>query len=571
MKIVTVKMTSETQSEKLGKNKTNNKKRKKKNKDATPTQECLPDMGEQPLLKVGNLDDSSIIVESTPPGQQVKVNETNQELVTSQDKEVVPEKNLYQENNYEPQISESEVNDVGQGGKRVFSDESIVGGIDRTFTILKTGTASMLRIPVVCNRRPMAAVIDSAAEVTILSDKIYNSLQDQPKILRKTVMYAAGRGMQMDTIIVGPVKLEVGSKSYCTDVYVAPIDDDMLLGLDFLKRHQTITDLKNNTFTIGDDQIPLYCGPQSEIPVVAKVTVPKRTVVPPHSVVRMPGQLDVDLSSFIVESSPQCQGPLLVPRCFFQDSKPTLCVFNPTERPYTLRKNAVIAQASAAQKLTSENLKTVQEVKLQNTEDDEFDEKIDKMVSQAENNLTSSQLSRLKQLLKQNARVFSKNDLDIGEFKEVEHSINTGSAEPIRQRLRRTPTSFTDEEEKLLGKMLDANLIEPSISEWASPPVLIRKRDGTVRYAIDYRKLNSVTKKEVYPLPLIDECIDSLACNKWFSKLDANSAYYQVKMKEEDKPKTAFITKYGLFQFTRMSFGLCNAPATYARAMQLVL
>ena len=411
----------------------------------------------------------------------------------------------------------------------------------------------------------MAAVIDSAAEVTILSDKIYNSLQDRPQILRKTVMYAAGRVMQMDTIIVGPVKLEVGSKSYCTDVYVAPIDDDMLVGLDFLKRHQTITDLKNNTFTIGDDQIPLYCGPQSEIPIVAKVTVPKRTVVPPHSVVRIPGQLDVDLSSFIVESSPQCQGPLLVPRCFFQDDKPTLCVFNPTESPYTLRKNAVIAQAYEAKELTS-----VQEVKLKNTEGDDFDAKIDKMVSQAEDNLTSSQLSRLKELLKQNDSVFSKNDLDIGEFKEVEHSIDTGSAEPIRQQLRRTPISFA-EEEKLLGKMLDTKLIEPSVSEWASPPVLIRKRDGTVRYAIDYRKLNSVTKKEVYPLPLIDECIDSLAGNKWFSKLDANSAYYQVNMKEEDKQKTAFITKYGLFQFTRMSFGLCNAPATYARAMQLVL
>jgi hypothetical protein len=146
--------------------------------------------------------------------------------VTSQDKEVVPEKNLSQENNYDPQISESEVNDGGQGG---ISNESIVGGIDRTFTILKTGTASMLRIPVVCNRRPMAAVIDSAAEVTILSDKIYNSLQDRPQILKKTVIYAAGRGMQMDTIIVGPVKLEVGSKSYCTDV--APIDDDMLTGM----------------------------------------------------------------------------------------------------------------------------------------------------------------------------------------------------------------------------------------------------------------------------------------------------------------------------------------------------
>ncbi|VDH93238.1 Hypothetical predicted protein [Mytilus galloprovincialis] len=119
--------------------------------------------------------------------------------------------------------------------------------------------------------------------------------------------------------------------------------------------------------------------------------------------------------------------------------------------------------------------------------------------------------------------------------------------------------------------MLDAGIIEPSISEWASAPVLVRKRDGNVRWCIDYRKLNSVTKKDVYPLPLIDECLDTLAENEWFSKLDANSAYYQVKVKDSDKEKTAFITKYGLFHFVRMSFGLCNAPGTYSRVMNLVL
>ena len=119
--------------------------------------------------------------------------------------------------------------------------------------------------------------------------------------------------------------------------------------------------------------------------------------------------------------------------------------------------------------------------------------------------------------------------------------------------------------------MLKAGVIEPSISEWAGAPVLIRKSDGNVRYAIDYRKLNSVTKKDIYPLPLIEECLDTLQGNEWFSKLDANSAYWQMNVRKEDRPKTAFITKYGLFQFTRMSFGLCNAPSTYARAMDLVL
>lgn len=113
--------------------------------------------------------------------------------------------------------------------------------------------------------------------------------------------------------------------------------------------------------------------------------------------------------------------------------------------------------------------------------------------------------------------------------------------------MRRTPLDFAHEEESHLQTMLNAGIIEPSISELASPPVLIRKRDGKVRWCIDYRKLNSVTKNDVYPLPLIEECIDTLSGNEWFSKLDANSAYYQIKVKDSDKEKTAFITKYGLF------------------------
>jgi hypothetical protein len=88
---------------------------------------------------------------------------------------------------------------------------------------------------------------------------------------------------------------------------------------------------------------------------------------------------------------------------------------------------------------------------------------------------------------------------------------------------------------------------------------------------VDYRALNAVTRKDVYPLPLLDECMDTLAGNTCFSKLDANSAHWQVPIKDDDRKKTAFITKYGLFQFVRMGFGLCNAPATYSRIMNLVL
>jgi hypothetical protein len=113
--------------------------------------------------------------------------------------------------------------------------------------------------------------------------------------------------------------------------------------------------------------------------------------------------------------------------------------------------------------------------------------------------------------------------------------------------MRRTPACFVDEEEAHLQKMLDAGVIQPSISEWASAPVLIRKRDGGVRWCIDYRALNSVTVKYGVPLPLIEECLDTLAGNIWYSKLDANSTYWQVGIKPEDRKKDSVHHKVRTF------------------------
>lgn len=119
--------------------------------------------------------------------------------------------------------------------------------------------------------------------------------------------------------------------------------------------------------------------------------------------------------------------------------------------------------------------------------------------------------------------------------------------------------------------MLDAGVIQESVSEWASAPVLIRKRDGTERWCVDYKALNDVTVKDTFPLPLVEDCLDTLSGSSWFSKLDANSAYWQVKISAPDRKKTAFLTKYGLFEHVRMGFGLTNAPATFSRVVNLIL
>ena len=116
--------------------------------------------------------------------------------------------------------------------------------------------------------------------------------------------------------------------------------------------------------------------------------------------------------------------------------------------------------------------------------------------------------------------------------------------------------------------MLSRGVIRPSTSPWASPVVLVQKKDGSTRFCLDYRKLNS---KDAYPLTRIDDTLDTLTGSKLFSTVDLLSGYWQVEVADADKEKTAFTTQEGLFEFNVMPFGLCNAPATFQQLMDLVL
>ena len=123
----------------------------------------------------------------------------------------------------------------------------------------------------------------------------------------------------------------------------------------------------------------------------------------------------------------------------------------------------------------------------------------------------------------------------------------------------------------MLQDMLSKHIIQPSTSPWVSPIVLVHKKDGTLRFCVDYRKLNGLTRKDAYPLPRIDDALDTLAGSKWFTTLDLISGYWQVEVNNQDLEKTAFCTPDGLFEFNVMPFGLCNAPATFQRLMDAVL
>src|SRR6059058_1914452 len=185
--------------------------------------------------------------------------------------------------------------------------------------------------------------------------------------------------------------------------------------------------------------------------------------------------------------------------------------------------------------------------------------------------LTGSQWKRVEELLQKNEDIFIKGKYEVGRTNVVKYTINTEDEKPIKQRARRLSVKEKELEKEHIEEMLKKGIIRKSKNPWSSPVVFVPKKGGEIRFCIDYRKLNKVTKKDNHPLPRIDEMLDKFEGSQWFSSIDLASAYWQVEMDEKDIEKMAFITSEGLYEFLVMPFGLCNAPVTFQRLMHEVL
>ena len=177
----------------------------------------------------------------------------------------------------------------------------------------------------------------------------------------------------------------------------------------------------------------------------------------------------------------------------------------------------------------------------------------------------------LEALVRSHRGAFQMRPGDMGRATMVEHHIKTGNHPPIKQAPRRLAPHRRALVDVEVDKMLESGVIEAAGGPWAAPVVLVKKKDGTMRFCVDYRRLNSITVKDAYPLPRIDDSLDTLAGSEWFSTMDLVSGYWQVAMAEGDREKTAFSTHRGLYQFTVMPFGLCNAPGTFERLMEVAM
>ncbi|GBN14381.1 Transposon Ty3-I Gag-Pol polyprotein [Araneus ventricosus] len=346
------------------------------------------------------------------------------------------------------------------------------------------------------------------------------------------------------------------------EIYVADITDPCILGLDFLQKFNFTVDLEKNEIRTGGEEIPLFSA-SVQHSKSCSVLVKKRTIIPARlecliqGIPEVPGQFRYAVTDF---HSQVPQKGVLVAATLVDLEREAIPVrvLNLNNTPKILDKGAVIATCEPVVDIVARPQEFSEAQHLSS-------------ILESLEMLNEKQRREVRKLLKEFQNLFSTCDADVGHCNMTQHRINTGDHPPIKQYPRRLPLSRKEEADHLVKDMVDNGIIEESSGPWATPIVLVKKKDGSTRFCVDYRKLNEITKKDSYPLPRIDDALDALNGSQWFTTLDLKSGYWQVEIRPEDREKTAFTTGQGLWQFKVMPFGMPFTPATFERLMETVL
>ncbi|KAK3083976.1 hypothetical protein FSP39_006179 [Pinctada imbricata] len=419
-------------------------------------------------------------------------------------------------------------------------------------------------------------LIDTGATVSLVSNVVYGNISASSKTsvspVDANILSANGTPLQ----VIGKTKLDIklDNRVWCQEAIIADVNVDGILGMDFLRANDCIINIQRGIITILNEEHRIYF---EGLRGCYRVTVAETVSLPPASEVIVPGLLCksedgcLPAKSGIIEPSEKfstssfgCLARTLV-RSSESIPLKVMNLSSETKILYPVKEVGKFTPITEVHSLP--DLSAVSEA----SDSNDVPQHLQDILLRCTTSLDDSDNEKAKSLLIRYSDLFAKSDEGVGRTSLVKHKINTGDKAPIKQKPRRLPMQMHKEVETHVSDMLRRGVIEPSTSPWASPIVLAKKKDGTTRFCIDYRHLNSVTIKDAYPLPRIDESLDQLSGAKWLSTLDMNTGYWQVELDDSDKHKSAFVTRQGLYEFNVMPFGLCNAPATFERLLETVL
>ena len=472
---------------------------------------------------------------------------------------------------------------------------------------------------------------DTGASKTLVSKRLYDKIPPlQRPSLSKSGSLVGASGKPLKEYGKGKFNIRLGDLSLYVDIVVAEIEDDGLLGVDILQKQQSgPADILLSKGEIHLDGHTIPCIQ------VGMHNTARRVTSADHYIIHGGCEqiIDVFVDRRVTDYYQEKCEMVIEPSITFKENYPLLMtatvvdinygatqkvrILNPLDESISIKQDCTVGQAEPFVSIQtimdtedegevnnycyirsvksqndpkytpaamSENGPKIEscspeanadsgpQIELSSKDNISVPTHLEELYSEAVSNCNLEEKRQIANLLVKYQDVFSSHEYDLGLCRLGEYyHIDTGDAKPIKQRPRRVPLALTDQEEKVIRQMDAQKIIRKSSSPWASPLCLVVKPSGKVRPCIDYRAVNKVTKPDSYPIPNTRDCLDAFAGAKLFSVLDLRMGYFQIPVLEEDIPKTAFVSKYGLYEHLTMPMGMMNSGSCFQRVMERCL
>jgi len=411
-------------------------------------------------------------------------------------------------------------------------------------------------------------LLDTGTDITLIPSRFVGKHQ----LVKTSEGCLAANGTRIPIKGYTSIQASIGDIPVAVNGLVSEHVHEVMLGYDWMRDNRVMWNFIDGEIVVLGQTFKLQSG-GSDVQWCRRAVLTDDVLVPPKSQMDVTARTVFNCVNTTSDSPPEVwstrpsevKDGVLVARTLLPDrtSELPIRILNTTDIPVKVCRHTVLSNLEPVEPVSM----TTEPLSATPADDDVIEE----MVTRVDPTTSEPIVQQLRQLLHRYSSVFSKNDLDLGWTDLAEHRIDTGDKQPFRQPLRRYPQVHQQAIDKHLSDMLQQRVIEPAASEWASNIVLVKKKDGSLRCCVDYRQLNELTKKDAYPVPRQDDCIDSLSGSSWFTTVDLRCGYHQCSVRSEDTDKTAFVTRRGTFKFRTMPFGLCNAVATFQRLMDMVM